>query len=95
MREHSLAGGTSVRVGERPDGAFAVSHRQPDGETVWVLVEPLFGGNSLEPVAGMEVSRADVFRLVQDERLDLPPHEAGTSPAVRLISTYVSGAGVT
>ena len=74
MRDHSLAGGTSVRVGERPDGAFAVSHRQPDGETVWVLVEPLFGGNSLEPVAGMEVSRADVFRLVQDERLDLPPH---------------------
>ena len=74
MRERSLAGGTSVRVGERPDGAFAVSHRQPDGETVWVLVEPLFGGNSLEPVSGMEVSRADVFRLVQDERLDLPPH---------------------
>jgi hypothetical protein len=74
MRDRSLAGGASVRVGERPDGAFAVSHRQPDGETVWVLVEPLFGGNSLEPVTGMEVSRADVFRLVQDERLDLPPH---------------------
>lgn len=74
MRERLLPGGTSVRVGERPDGAFAVSHRQPDGETVWVLVEPLFGGNSLEPVSGMEVSRADVFRLVQDERLDLPPH---------------------
>ncbi len=49
-----------------------VVHRQADGERVLVLVDPLFGNNSRVPVADLAVTKQDVYRLVQDDRLDLP-----------------------
>ncbi len=73
LRARTLADGETVEVGRRADGAFAVSYRQPDGELVWALVDPIFANNSSEPVADMAVTELDVIRLVQDERLNLPP----------------------
>lgn len=37
-----------------------------------VLVDPLFGHNSRAPVNDLGVTPSDVYRLVQDDRLDLP-----------------------
>jgi hypothetical protein len=37
-----------------------------------VTPRSLFGNNSRTPVRDGFVSRADVYRLVQDDRLDLP-----------------------
>ncbi|RYU11006.1 hypothetical protein [Nocardioides iriomotensis] len=73
LTERTLANGETVRIGERSDGAYAVAYRQPDGELVWVLWEPLFGNNSVTPVHDAGPDRRDVIRFVQDERLDLPP----------------------
>ena len=39
------------QVGRGGDGAFAVSYRQPDGELVWALVDPLFGNDTEIPLA--------------------------------------------
>lgn len=72
LRERELENGRTVKVGRNQDGAFAVSHRQPDGELVWVLVDPLFGNDSAVPVSDLRINERDVIRLVQDERLDLP-----------------------
>jgi hypothetical protein len=66
------AAGGSTWVGDGPRGSFVVLHRQPDGDQVVVLVDPLFGNNSRTPVAAGFVTKADVYRLVQDDRLDLP-----------------------
>ena len=67
-------GGATLKVGDGEKGAFIVLYRQPDGERAVVLVDPLFGNNSRTPVAAGFVSRQDVYRLVQDDRLDLPRH---------------------
>jgi hypothetical protein len=64
--------GATMQVGEGDAGEFVVLHRQPDGDRVLVLVNPLFGNNSRTPVAGMGVGLRDAYRLVQDDRLDLP-----------------------
>lgn len=68
----TLPGGLAAQLGEKGDGAFEVSYRQPDGETVDVLVDPLFGNDSSSPVTGMSVTKQDVYRLVQDHRINLP-----------------------
>ncbi len=73
LAPRTLANGETVQVGSREDGAFAVSYRQPDGELVWALVDPLFGNNSEVAVRGLTLTERDVIRLVQDERLNLPP----------------------
>lgn len=65
-------GGAIVRVGDGERGSFVVVHRQADGDRVLVLVDPLFGNNSRVPVAHLGVTKQDVYRLVQDDRLDLP-----------------------
>lgn len=67
-----LPGGGTVEVGERDDGSYSVLHRRPDGESVQVVVNPLFGNNALVPVEEMRIDRRDVFRLAQDERITLP-----------------------
>jgi hypothetical protein len=64
--------GATMRVGEGDAGEFVVLHRQSDGERVLVLVNPLFGNNSRTPVADLGVGLRDAYRLVQDDRLDLP-----------------------
>jgi hypothetical protein len=66
------AGGATLKVGNGDGGAFIVLYRQPDGERSVVLVDPLFGNNSRTPVRAGFVSRQDVYRLVRDDRLDLP-----------------------
>lgn len=71
-REVELPSGETVVVGERDDGSYSVLHRRPDGESVQVVVDPLFGNNALVPVEEMRIDRRDVFRLVQDERITLP-----------------------
>ena len=71
-RRVELPNGETVEVGERDDGSYSVLHRRPDGESVQVVVNPLFGNNALVPVEEMRIDRKDVFRLVQDERITLP-----------------------
>jgi len=66
------ARGTTFKVGDGERGAFIVLYRQPDGERTVVLVDPLFGNNSRTPVRAGFVTRQDVYRLAQDDRLDLP-----------------------
>ena len=65
-------GEATLKVGNGDGGAFIVLYRQPDGERSVVLVDPLFGNNSRTPVRAGFVSRQDVYRLVRDDRLDLP-----------------------
>jgi len=67
-----LVGGKTMKVGTGDRGELVVLYRQPDGERAVVLVNPLFGNNSRTPVQEGFVSRRDVYRLVQDDRLDLP-----------------------
>jgi hypothetical protein len=71
---HPERTGSGVRyeVGHGEGGVFVLIHEQPDGERVLVYVNPLFGNNAVTPVTGMDVTEADVLRLVQDERLNLP-----------------------
>ena len=64
--------GAQTWVGDGPRGSFVVLHRQADGDQVVVLVDPVFGNNTQTPVGRGLVSKADVYRLVQDDRLDLP-----------------------
>ncbi|MEO5709139.1 MAG: hypothetical protein ABIQ59_04890 [Nocardioidaceae bacterium] len=64
--------GEVMKVGNGDNGKFLVLHRQPDGDRVVVLVDPLFGNNSVTPVKDLGVTPTDVYRLVQDDRLDLP-----------------------
>jgi hypothetical protein len=64
--------GRTMRVGDEGDGRFVVLYRQPDGERVIVLVDRLFGNNSVTAVRHLGVTRQDVYRLVQDDRLNLP-----------------------
>ena len=64
--------GRTMKVGTGDRGALVVLYRQPDGERAVVLVDPLFGNNSRTPVRAGFVSRQDVYRLVQHDRLDLP-----------------------
>jgi hypothetical protein len=63
--------GVTMRTGAK-GGAFVVLHRQPDGERVVVLVDGLVGNDSRTPVTDLGVTRRDVYRYVQDDRLDLP-----------------------
>ena len=65
-------GGEAMKVGTGDRGELVVLYRQSDGERAVVLVNPLFGNNSRTPVQDGFVSRRDVYRLVQDDRLDLP-----------------------
>ena len=65
-------GGEAMKVGTGDRGELVVLYRQSDGERAVVLVNPLFGNNSRTPVQDGFVSRRDVYRLVQDDRLDFP-----------------------
>ena len=67
-----LPSGVSLEVGENASGAYDVVYRRPDGVSVEVIVDPLFGNSSLVPVKAMTISRQDVYRLVQDERFEAP-----------------------
>lgn len=64
--------GEHYQVGRGEPGEFLVIYEQPDGERVFVYVNPLFGNNSLEPVGDMAVSEWDAVRLAMDDRLNLP-----------------------
>jgi len=64
--------GAQMWVGDGPRGSFVVLHRQADGDQVVVLVDPLFGNNSRTPVGSGFVTKGQVYRLVQDDRLGLP-----------------------
>ena len=67
-----LPGGGSAQLGQAADGTFEVAFRQPDGEKVGVIVDPLFGNNSTVAVDDMAISKQDVYALVQDTRISLP-----------------------
>jgi hypothetical protein len=64
--------GRTMKVGTGDRGKLVVLYRQSEGEGAVVLVNPLFGNNSRTPVRAGFVSRQDVYRLVQDDRPDLP-----------------------
>jgi hypothetical protein len=49
---------------------FGVLYRQPDGDVVSIVVDPLFGNNSLVSVAAMTVTLDDAYLFVTDPRLN-------------------------
>jgi hypothetical protein len=63
-------GGTATigRLGERAE----ISYRQPDGESVFLEVNPLFGNNSTIPVQSMGITDAQLKAFVADPALNLP-----------------------
>lgn len=71
-RPVTLANGVTLEVGKGEGGAYDVVYRRADGVTVHVMANPLFGNSSLVPVEGMAIDRHAVYRLVQDERLQMP-----------------------
>jgi hypothetical protein len=65
--------GPVVMSGEPRSGAgYAVIVTQDDGEYVQVVVDPLFGNNSLTPTDAGLVSLDKVLSLAEDPDLDLP-----------------------
>ena len=66
---HGLGDGTSAWVRRSSDGVIGVAYEQSDGGSVWVLVDPLFGNNSLTPVSSVDVSVDDLLAYVTDARL--------------------------
>ena len=66
---HDLGDGTSAWVRRSSDGVIGAAYEQSDGGSVWVLVDPLFGNNSLTPVSSVDVSVDDLLAYVTDPRL--------------------------
>ena len=66
---HDFGDGTAAWVRRSSDGVIGVAYEQSDGESVWVLVDPLFGNNSLTPVSSVDVSVDDLLAFVADHRL--------------------------
>lgn len=66
---HGLGDGTSAWVRRSGDGVIGAAYEQSDGGSVWVLVDPLFGNNSLTPVSSVDVSVDDLLGYVSDNRL--------------------------
>jgi hypothetical protein len=83
-----LADGSSAWVGQSGDGLIGVAYEQADGESVWVLVDPLFGNNSQTPVSAVDISVDDLLAYVSDDRLgvldadgtELCPGDDGIGP---------------
>ncbi|WP_328335000.1 hypothetical protein OHA70_20615 [Kribbella sp. NBC_00382] len=63
---------TMARLGDRAE----IQYQQPDGESVFVSVQPLFGNNSTIPVHGMGITDAQLKAFVADSDLNLPPLSA-------------------
>lgn len=64
-----LPDGSTAWVGQSDDGRLGAAYRQPDGESVWVIVDPLFGNNSTTPVSSVDVTVDQLLAFVSDDRL--------------------------
>lgn len=70
----TLPGGRTAFVGQGgPRGAFEVEYVRADGQTVSVVVDPLFGNNSLTPTEAPMPTLDRVLALVQSPDLPLVP----------------------
>gem|GEM_PF-2671020 len=67
--QRELDDGSTAWIGQSGDGLIGVAYEQADGESVWVLIDPLFGNNSLTPVSEVDVDVNDVLGFVADDRL--------------------------
>jgi hypothetical protein len=79
-RTVTLASGETVTMAQGADGSYDVTYRRADGVSVQVVVKPLFGGSSTQPVKEVDIDRRDVFRLVQDDRLTLETKSGQEAP---------------
>jgi hypothetical protein len=64
-------GGRTAHLGVDKD-SYVVALRQADGDQVVVFIDKKFGNESPRGVDQFGFTRDDVYRLVQDPRLDLP-----------------------
>ena len=63
--------GVEMRV-QRADGATAVYHEQPDGDRVFLLIDPLFGNNSLVPLDDLDFALRTLAAAVSDPAFTTP-----------------------
>ncbi|MEU4194940.1 hypothetical protein AB0E69_23780 [Kribbella sp. NPDC026611] len=68
----TLPNGRPAMIGHRGK-AVELSYVQPDGETAFVAMNPLFGNNSTIPLKSMPITDAQLIAFVTDPALNLPP----------------------
>ncbi|MEV5964003.1 hypothetical protein AB0L70_19700 [Kribbella sp. NPDC051952] len=82
----TLPNGRSATIGHQ-GGSVELSYVQPDGETAYVAMNPLFANNTKTPLRSMPVTDAQLIAFVTDPALSLPPiTTADREQAVRLAS---------
>ena len=74
VRGHQQAGHGEFRLSGDPESGegFSVQVEQADGELVQIVVDPLFGNNSLTPTVADLPSLEQVLDLAEDASLNLP-----------------------
>ena len=63
--------GVAAQVQEM-DGTTQVAVEREDGSVATVLIDPLFGNNSVVPVSGMDITVPELVRAAADPRLTVP-----------------------
>ncbi|MFC9694164.1 hypothetical protein ACFTSF_36805 [Kribbella sp. NPDC056951] len=68
----TLPNGRTAMIG-RQDRMIEFSYLQPDGEFVYVAVDPVFRNNTTIPVKKMTITDAQLIAFATDPALNLPP----------------------
>ena len=69
--ETVTVGGVEMRI-QRVDGTTSVYHVQPDGDRVFLYLDPLFGNNSLTPLASLDFPLRVLAAAVSDPAFTTP-----------------------
>lgn len=71
--DYTAPDGTVAKVGGATEGsgAFWLRVLQDDGDAVAVMIDPLFGNNSLVPTDAMTITLDEAIAFAADERLDI------------------------
>ncbi|WP_405061127.1 hypothetical protein OG474_05650 [Kribbella sp. NBC_01505] len=72
----TLTNGRKAMFG-RDGKAAQLSYVQPDGETAFLSIDPLFGNNTTIPVKRLDITDEQMIAWATDPRLNLPPLSAG------------------
>ncbi len=69
--ETVTVGGVEMRV-QRSDGTTSIYHVQPDGDRVFLYLDPLFGNNSLTPLESLDFPLRTLAAAVSDPAFTTP-----------------------
>ncbi|NEA30999.1 hypothetical protein [Streptomyces sp. SID13031] len=87
-----MPGGRTATIG-RSGEKVEISYQQPDGETAYVAVSPVFANNTTVAVSGMGITDAQLKAFVADSTLNLPSMKAEEEAAQRRLLQYAPSVG--